>query len=91
MEYRRNHGVLRVYGQNIEMTFEQINAYIGLIGRIAKGYFYSKQCQVSHNNDDGIVVNENEFPIPDDWKSLYQRVAKVQVHLFESMYYLGTK
>jgi putative sugar O-methyltransferase len=74
-----------------EMTFEQIKAYIGLIGRLTKGYFYSKQWLVSHNNDDGIVVNEKDYPIPGDWKSLYQRVAKVQVHFFESMYYLGTK
>jgi len=69
-----------------EMTMEQIRAYFGLIDRLTKGYFYSKQWFVSQNEHDGICVKKEDYPILENWRQLYLRAARVQTHFFESMY-----
>lgn len=69
-----------------EMTMEQISAYFGLIDRLTKGYFYSKQWFVSENEHDGICVKKDDYPILGNWRELYLRPARVQTHFFEAMY-----
>jgi putative sugar O-methyltransferase len=71
-----------------EMKIEQIHAYFKLIDKLTKGFFYSKQWWVSHNPADGITITPREYPVPQNWKQLYLRSAKVQSYFFEVMYAL---
>jgi putative sugar O-methyltransferase len=72
-----------------EMKLEQIAHYLGLIDRLTKGFFYSKQWQESINAQDDLKVRIEDYPIPAHWKTLYVRQAKVHVQFFEAMYQLG--
>jgi len=69
-----------------EMTLEQIRAYIALVDRLAKGFFYTKQWLVSTNRQDGIVIRRDDYPIPAHWRVLFDRRAPVQTSFFEAMY-----
>ena len=72
-----------------EMRINQIHAYFKLIDKLTKGFFYSKQWWVSHNEADGITITTKDYPVPAHWKQLYLREAKVQTYFFEAMYYLN--
>jgi putative sugar O-methyltransferase len=72
-----------------EMLPVQIAAYFDLIGRITRGWFYSKQWQVSHNRFDGIVVREEDYPKPAAWEVVFRRVPLVQRAFFETMFKLS--
>lgn len=69
-----------------EMRIDQIRAYFLLIDRLTKGHFYSKQWFVSENPYDKIYIKHDDYPVPDNWRQLYLRQAKVQLSFFEAMY-----
>jgi putative sugar O-methyltransferase len=69
-----------------EMRKEQIGAYVQLVDRLTKGYFYSKQWFVGENPYDNVTVKQSDYPVPDGWEELYLRPAKVQESFFEVMY-----
>jgi len=69
-----------------EMKIDQIHAYFKLIDKLTKDFFYSKQWWVSHNPADGLTITPKEYPVPQNWKQLYLRSAKVQTYFFEAMY-----
>ncbi len=73
-----------------EMKIEQIHAYFKLIDKLTRGFFYSKQWWSSHNPADGITITPKEYPVPQNWKQLYLRAAKVQTYFFEAMYSLNS-
>jgi putative sugar O-methyltransferase len=73
-----------------EMRPDQINAYMKLIDRLTRGYFYSKQWFKSVNPHDGVVIRAEDYPIPSTWRQLYFRPAKVQTMFFESMYTISS-
>lgn len=74
-----------------EMRMEQIEAYLKMIGRMTRGYFYSKQWMESRNPEDGIVIRCGDYPIPRSWTRLFLRKPKVQTHFFEAMYAVGSE
>ena len=69
-----------------EMTMEQVQAYIALIDRLTRGFFYTKQWMVSRNPHDRIVIRHDDYPIPSAWRTLFDRRAPVQTSFFEAMY-----
>ena len=69
-----------------EMKMEQIHEYFKLIDKLTKKFFYTKQWLVSKNPGDGIVITQNDYPVPGHWLELYLRKAKVQTYFFEAMY-----
>lgn len=69
-----------------EMTSDQIQHYLLLIGRLTSGFFYTKQWKVSRNTADGFTIRAGEYPIPTGWRTLYHRQAAVQSEFFEAMY-----
>lgn len=71
-----------------EMKIDQIHVYFKLIDKLTRGFFYSKQWWVSHNPTDDITITPIEYPVPQNWKQLYLRAAKVQTYFFEAMYSL---
>ncbi len=71
-----------------EMKMDQIHAYFKLIDKLTKGFFYSKQWWVSHNPADEITITPKDYPVPQNWRQLYLRTAKVQTYFFEAMYAL---
>jgi len=72
-----------------EMKIEQIHAYFKLIDRLTHGYFYTKQWFESRNPVDGITVTPGDYPVPDQWRQIYHRTARVQTYFFEALYAIG--
>lgn len=69
-----------------EMKMAQIHEYFKLIDKLTRKFFYTKQWLVSKNSADGIVITQNDYPVPANWSELYLRKAKVQTYFFEAMY-----
>lgn len=69
-----------------EMKREQIDVYLGMVDRLTRGFFYSKQWFVSQNPADNITITSKDYSIPKSWRELYHRAARVQTHFFEAMY-----
>jgi putative sugar O-methyltransferase len=71
-----------------EMRPDQIAHYLERVGVHCSGYFYSKQWLRSVNPDDGVVIEREDYPIPPDWKPVFDRVHPVQTQFFEAFYRL---
>ena len=68
-----------------EMSREQINNYIKHIGRLTRGYFYTKQWRRSRTKDN-FHIKEIEYPIPENWRTVYQHRHPIQNMFFEALY-----
>jgi len=69
-----------------EMLPKQIAAYLELVDRLTSGWFYMKQWKASRNIFDGVVIREDDYPIPQTWRQVYKRPAAVQTKFFEALY-----
>ena len=69
-----------------EMRPDQIRNYYSQIGRLTRGYFYSKQWFDFVNHEDKIVMRQADYPVPPAWKEVYSRRALVQNDFFESLH-----
>lgn len=62
-----------------EMTHEQVVGYFALFDRLARGgVVYLKQRSQWPNPHDGITLPFGEYPIPADWRKLFDETAPVQ-------------
>lgn len=68
-----------------EMTRKQISNYINEINRLTDGYFYNKQWIRSYAKDNS-YIRENEYPIPKNWRTIYQHPHPIQKLFFEALY-----
>ena len=68
-----------------EMTRKQISNYIKQINRLTNGYFYNKQWIRSYAKDNS-YIREDEYPIPKNWRTIYQRPHPIQRLFFEALY-----
>lgn len=68
-----------------EMTREQISNYIEQINRLTTGYFYNKQWLRSYAKDN-FHIREKEYPIPKNWRTIYQHRHPIQRLFFEALY-----
>jgi putative sugar O-methyltransferase len=69
-----------------EMQPKQIQYYFKQINRLTRYYFYFKQWKVSKIPYDKIIIRENDYPIPYNWKKIYWRQCKVQTNFFEALF-----
>lgn len=72
-----------------EMTFQQIENYLSQISRLCRGRFYTKQWRVSRATENGFVIKEKEYPVPDSWTAVYHRQHPLQRMFFEALYQVG--
>ena len=72
-----------------EMTRPQIEHYFGLVDRLTKGHFFTKQWQELKNPFDQLVLNADEYPVGADWHTVFKRPCKVQPTFFEALYRIG--
>jgi len=72
-----------------EMRPDQIAHYFSLIGRHTRGVFYTKQWREWTNPEDGVTIRESDYPVPVQWKRIYQRPHGVQTHFFEAAYLIS--
>jgi putative sugar O-methyltransferase len=72
-----------------EMSREQIQHYFELFAEHCGGFFYSKQWQRSVNPFDGLVVSREDYPVPPEWATVFDRVHPVQTRFFEALYATG--
>lgn len=70
-----------------EMTHSQINFYMKEINRLTEGYFYSKQWKKSRARDNS-YIKQSEYPIPKNWKVIYNHTHPIQRMFFEALYVL---
>lgn len=68
-----------------EMEIEQINNYLHQIGRLCKGYFYSKQWKRAIVGDNNFI-NLEKYVIPRKWKKVFFRTSSIQRLFFEALY-----
>lgn len=69
-----------------EMRSDQIRNYFTQIGRLTRGYFYTKQWVTSINPDDNIVIRQEDYPVSPQWQKVYERPTAVQKKFFEALY-----
>jgi putative sugar O-methyltransferase len=72
-----------------EMRPDQIAYYFGQIDRLTRGWFYTKQWKESRNPADGLVIREDDYPVPAHWRRVYSRPCAVQTYFFEALYEVG--
>jgi len=68
-----------------EMDREQIKNYIYQVERLIPKYFYTKQWRKSRVKDNNFI-KEDEYPIPENWRVVYQRRHPIQRMFFEALY-----
>ncbi len=73
-----------------EMRREQIQRYFQLLATHCDGFFYTKQWLRSINPFDDLVVRREDYPVPAEWRAVFDRVHPVQTHFFEALYALGS-
>jgi putative sugar O-methyltransferase len=71
-----------------EMRPEQIKYYFNQIRRLTGKYFYFKEWKVSRIPYDKIIVRQEDYPVPADWKKVFCRECPVQTKFFEALYKL---
>lgn len=69
-----------------EMRRDQIDHYFRLVDRHTAGWFYTKQWLRSVNPLDDLVISRDDYPVPDRWTPVFDRVHPVQVEFFEALY-----
>jgi putative sugar O-methyltransferase len=69
-----------------EMRLDQIRNYFSQINRLTHGYLYSKQWITSVNPEDNLVICQEDYPVPQNWATLYRRPAEIQRKFFEALY-----
>lgn len=69
-----------------EMSRPQIENYLAQIDRVCRGRFYTKQWRVSQASVNGLVIGEDEYPIPKSWNEVYRHRHLVQRKFFEALY-----
>ena len=72
-----------------EMKTDQIENYLQLTDQVTKGHFYFKQWKESKNPLDGLLIREEDYPIPSHWRRVYSRECKVQSQFFEALFDVG--
>ena len=71
-----------------EMRRDQIAYYLreAIPRHAPEGFLYTKQWKRSENERDGIVVRQEDYPVPESWQRVYERTHPVQVGFFEAFY-----
>lgn len=69
-----------------EMTIPQIDTYFGLVDRLTRGHFYTKQWHSFHNVRDNITITERDYPYRTSWKQVYTRTPDSHPQFFEALY-----
>lgn len=68
-----------------EMRPEQISYYFDQIGRMTKGYFYSKQWKKTKMPYENIELKREDYPWKKNWREIYNRECAVQTNFFEAL------
>lgn len=61
-----------------EMTHAQVRQYLELFGAVVGGTVFLKQWKSWTNPIDGIVVDFDEYPIPEGWQEVFRETSPVQ-------------
>jgi hypothetical protein len=74
-----------------EMRHDQIATWFSLIDRHTRGHFYTKQWIHSVNVFDDLVVNREEYPVPEHWQTTLDREVKATPGFFETVYRVNAR
>lgn len=72
-----------------EMTSGQVSAYLQLFDDTVAGTVFLKQWQRWVNPADGVVLDFDEYPVPDRWRQLFRSPAPVQTAFVEAAWEIG--
>jgi putative sugar O-methyltransferase len=69
-----------------EMTVPQVENYFRLMNQLCRGRVYTKQWRVSRTAVNGCTIRERDYPVPDTWRTVFQRRHPIQRMFFEALY-----
>lgn len=69
-----------------EMRPPQIAHYLKVVATHTAGHFYTKQSITSRNAHDGVVIHRRDYPIPPQWRTVFDRRHPIQTKFFEALY-----
>jgi putative sugar O-methyltransferase len=71
-----------------EMRPDQISFYLGEFNRLLDvgGHFFTKQWRRTKVPFERVAVNKEDYPIPNNWEVVFNRVPRVQTRFFEALY-----
>jgi hypothetical protein len=72
-----------------EMTVPQVKNYFRLMNQLCRGRVYTKQWRVSRSAVNGCTIRERDYPVPDSWRTVFQRRHPIQRMFFEALYDAG--
>ena len=72
-----------------EMRKNQVDYYFSHFSRLLRkqGFFYFKQWKVARVLFENETLRQEDYPIPQGWKKIFSRTAKVQTQFFEELYF----
>ena len=69
-----------------EMRPDQIGYYFQCIDRLITKYIYIKQWKVSKIPYENIYITEKDYPIRNNWKTVFWRECLVKTKFFEALF-----
>jgi putative sugar O-methyltransferase len=74
-----------------EMTPDQVGIYLELFDEAVLGTVFLKQWQRWTNPVDGVVLDLDEYPVPERWRQLFKTPAPVQTAFVEAAWDVGAR
>jgi putative sugar O-methyltransferase len=72
-----------------EMRMDQIRYYFGIMEKLTRKYFYTKQWKETTIPYENVVIRQADYPVDENWRQIYARDCKVQDLFFEALYDLS--
>jgi putative sugar O-methyltransferase len=70
----------------MEMRMDTINYFFREIDRVTRGYFYTKQWLMQKNREDNVVIERDDYPVPQTWKRKMEGIDPINQRLFEEVW-----
>jgi hypothetical protein len=69
-----------------EMTREHVALWFEHVARLTRGHFYTKQFIRHYNGFDGVRIDRDDYPVREDWQTVFDRQCEAFPSLFEALY-----
>lgn len=70
----------------MEMRMDTIDYFFREIDRVTRGYFYTKQWLLQNNREDNVVIEKEDYPVPQTWTNLMDGIDPINQRLFEQVW-----
>jgi putative sugar O-methyltransferase len=70
----------------MEMRKDTIAYFFRHIERVTRGHFYTKQWLIQNNQEDDIVIERDDYPVPSTWVRRFEGIDPINQRLFEEVW-----